>query len=344
MVVSKLQVNGIIGSQYYYNDIQHIISEPAGITAGDTFYIYIPGASKTILSEDHLSWLHGIVEDPLSDHALCNMTTGIAFDPYSEYPENIKFSSSPQNYNYRCTVNNLRVRNAPNGSKILGHLEQNDSFIVTSIVDDWAHILITYAAETSPDSFVGLSGWVSTKYIKQQLPTISNTSWKAAYLNFLSDNDICLNVEDSAVFWLAYIDDDMIPELIIDTRIVAGGCHVLTYQQGKVDTILIGSTGIPSYIENNNLLLDSAGHQGCYYDAVYTIENGRWKQIYYSTNYELPSANYDLDNTFVHTYYIGDQKVTRREYHNTLNAYFDQSKSTKLIYGKSIQYLYDELH
>lgn len=64
-----------------------------------------------------------------------------------------------------CTGNNLRVRNRPNGDTILGHLEKADEFILLDIQNGWAQIVVTKAASTSPDSWDGLSGWVSTDYL-----------------------------------------------------------------------------------------------------------------------------------------------------------------------------------
>lgn len=64
-----------------------------------------------------------------------------------------------------CTGNNLRVRNAPGGADILGHLEKADQFLLLGIQDGWAQIQVTRAAETSPDSWAGLTGWVSADYL-----------------------------------------------------------------------------------------------------------------------------------------------------------------------------------
>ena len=65
-----------------------------------------------------------------------------------------------------CTGNNLRVRNKPNGKTVLGHLEKADEFILLDVQNGWAQITVTKAAITSPDSWSGLSGWVSADYLK----------------------------------------------------------------------------------------------------------------------------------------------------------------------------------
>ena len=259
MSVSQLKVNGVIGSQCQQGDFLHIVTEPNGIQLGDTFCVYMPGADRDSLSEEHLSWLHGIIDDPLSSYALCNMTYGVAFDPDSGFPESLKYGAFFADDSYRCTADNLRIRNSPNGPEILGHLEKKDQFIVNAIAGNWAHIFITHSSETSPDSHVGLSGWVSLDYLDRSPASQSDSFWKAAYRNHLSESGLLLNTEDTSVFWLAYVDNDDIPELIIDTQITAGGCHILTYHHGKVDSEIIGCNGYSWYIERENRLLNSAG-------------------------------------------------------------------------------------
>lgn len=244
-----------------------------------------------------------------------------------------------------ATGNYIKTRSKANGNKVIGHLEQADEFILLDVKNNWAQIEVVYSDKTSPDSWEGMTGWVNSDYIDCDCTHIeyirqhNTSSWKKAYQEYLSLNEILHNIEDSAVFWLAYINDDSVPELIIDTRIVAGGCHVLTYHNGKVGSVLIGSTGIPAYIEKENLLLDSAGHQGNYYDTVYTIHDGRWQQVYHAENYEYPSLNYDVDQQFIRTYHINDHEVSKHEYDSTLNKHFDTTQSIRLINGTSVKEL-----
>ena len=174
-------------------------------------------------------------------------------------------------------------------------------------------------------------------------PEIQNSSWKATYREYLLSSDNTELTDGHSVFWLAYIDNDDIPELIIDTQVTAGGCYILTCHNGKVDCEIIGSNGISWYIERNNRLLNSAGQQGNYYDDVYSIKNGKWNRIYHAENYEYPSANYDIDHKLIWTYYIEDQKVSKSKYVNTLNSYFDKSDAIEFTNGISTRYLLNEL-
>lgn len=345
MCVSELQVNGIIGSQYQKDNVQHIITEPAGISNGDLIQILTPGAEIEQLSENHLSWLHGIISNPLSNYALCNITQGTAFDPVSEFQmDDIPVYDIPL-ISYYCKANNLRVRNNPVDGKIVGHIEKADQFIVLEIVDGWANITVTYADPTSPDSWIGLNGWVSMEFIGTHYPSYPEqpSAWKTAYRKYLIESDNFELTDQNAEFWLAYVDDDNIPELIIDTHVTAGGCYILTYHDGRIDYEIIGSNGITWYIARKNLLLNSAGQQGNYYDDIYSINHGIWDRIYHAENYEYPSQNYPIDQKLIQTYYIGNQQVTENEYNRTLRSYFDMTNAIMLTNGISAQHLLDTL-
>lgn len=63
------------------------------------------------------------------------------------------------------TGNYLKVREQPKPSNVLGHLEQADQIILLELKNGYAKIVVTYSAETSPDSWVGLTGWVDADYL-----------------------------------------------------------------------------------------------------------------------------------------------------------------------------------
>lgn len=86
MTVSSLDIGGIEGSKYIEDGVLHILSHPAGIGLHHEFLLYLPGSPKEKLTEDMLSWIHGIVNDPITNFILCDATTESGFDPDSEYP------------------------------------------------------------------------------------------------------------------------------------------------------------------------------------------------------------------------------------------------------------------
>ncbi|MBQ8094384.1 MAG: SH3 domain-containing protein [Clostridia bacterium] len=66
----------------------------------------------------------------------------------------------------RISANYLKVRTAPNGANVLGHVEQADTIELIEISGKWAQIRVTYSAPTSPDSWNGLQGWVDADYVE----------------------------------------------------------------------------------------------------------------------------------------------------------------------------------
>lgn len=141
--------------------------------------IRVANAHKT--SPDSQNGMTGWVD---SDYIDCTCS----FDEYVDRSSSVASNQSSTNLkdfigttSVICTGNNLRVRNMPNGAIILGHLEKADEFILLDIQNDWAQITVTKAASTSPDSWAGLSGWVSAEYIiikpNATIPAISNDEW-----------------------------------------------------------------------------------------------------------------------------------------------------------------------
>lgn len=65
----------------------------------------------------------------------------------------------------RCTGNYVKVRTTIGGSDLVGHLEQADTFLLLDVNGAWARVRVLKAAQTSPDSRVGMEGWVDADYI-----------------------------------------------------------------------------------------------------------------------------------------------------------------------------------
>lgn len=64
-----------------------------------------------------------------------------------------------------ATGNYIKTRSKVNGSKVVGHLEQADEFILLDVKNGWAQIEITASDKTSPDSWIGMTGWVNSDYV-----------------------------------------------------------------------------------------------------------------------------------------------------------------------------------
>lgn len=63
------------------------------------------------------------------------------------------------------TGNYLKIRELPMPSNVFGHLEQADQIILLDLKNGYAKVVVTKSAKTSPDSWVGLTGWVNADYL-----------------------------------------------------------------------------------------------------------------------------------------------------------------------------------
>ena len=67
----------------------------------------------------------------------------------------------------RISGNYLKVRASASGNaRIVGHAEQADLVRVDMVDGNWARITVLYSADTSPDSYPGMSGWVDADYLE----------------------------------------------------------------------------------------------------------------------------------------------------------------------------------
>lgn len=246
-----------------------------------------------------------------------------------------------------ATGNYIKMRNSEN--KVIGHLEQADEILLINIQDGKAHILVLSSHKTSPDSWDGMMGWVNSDYVDctcdvmdyytlHDLNWESSSQWKAAYLAYLQNEDVFWAEE--CQYWLVHIDDDDIPELIIDTQTTAGGCLAVSYGEGTLREACIGSSGSCSYVDRMNILWYSGGHQGQYYDTVYSLDDKGWLTVYYSEHIDFYPLNASSEQDIVRTYYVDGLPVSHEEYYSSLCNYVSIDESTRLKAGMNFSDLY----
>lgn len=181
------------------------------------------------------------------------------------------------------TGNYLKVRTEPKmNSKVIGHLEQADHFVLHDIINGLALIEVVFADLTSPDSWIGLTGWVDADYLNCHCTQLQYehkiqvfSPWKEAYLQAFFSQDLC---DDSWGYAFIFVDHDDIPEIVLVGETEAGGSIIFSYQDGQVFDLHTRRIDF-SYIERGNLLCNSAGHMGVYYDYVYRLEKNGWNMI-----------------------------------------------------------------
>lgn len=154
--------------------------------------------------------------------------------------------------------------------------------------------------------------------------------WQKSYFDYIIQtyND---DYEITNKYGLVYIDNDKIPELVIEYRSVANGTDICTYGNDELNVIHTYDGG-PSYFEYENLLCDSGGRMDEYYDKIYCIEDGKFKLLY-SGNYgaeDNSKVEYDENGYPIYQYYWDNVEVTKTEYKTKKNTYFDTAKAKDL--------------
>lgn len=211
----------------------------------------------------------------LSGTAMADKARNIASDADSQYHA-AHLENHLDTTDVYCTVNNLRVRNQINGQKVLGHLEQADTFKIIEIEDGWAKIEVEKSAKTSPDSWKGLNGWVSADYVDCYCSALQ---YNANTVNASSkkDTDIaCRNYDEVIELYARSIkehwDGDKIVELGFEPY-----CFISSLEKDGYILKDLDQDGSDELIILSRDSLESSRYQN-FEDmlyAVYTMKNGK---------------------------------------------------------------------
>ena len=153
--------------------------------------------------------------------------------------------------------------------------------------------------------------------------------WKSIYLDYFNQ----LRNEGKLDYYVAagliYVDEDDIPELYFEGDCEASGCLLLTCGGGKADALQTSRLCF-TYIEKHNLLNNSDGHMGGYYDHIYRIEDGKWVCIAkgeYEAEYGDNGFILDENDDMIMHYKWMDKEVSLQEYENELSAVYNVDKA-----------------
>ena len=128
--------------------------------------------------------------------------------------------------------------------------------------------------------------------------------WQDAYTDYLIKNG-----GENDTYALIYVNDDSVPELVIDSGIEASGCRILTYSAGKVNVLTTRRLGF-TYIPRGNKLCNSDGNMNSYYDDVYEIRDGMWVCIARGEYFGYLSGWNDILKRYVCRYYRWNGQTT----------------------------------
>ena len=146
--------------------------------------------------------------------------------------------------------------------------------------------------------------------------------WQKAYSEYIDDLEWGYYGEHNT-YSLIYVDDDDIPELVVDTGVEAGGCRLLTFYDGEIDELQTDRR-LFYYIEKQNLINNTGGIMGYYFDYIYSIKDGKWV---YETGGEWTELMGDDD--WVYQYEWAGEEVQESVYEERLNAVFNNEQAMK---------------
>lgn len=161
-----------------------------------------------------------------------------------------------------------------------------------------------------------------------QNDTYEMQDWQATYAEYIEG----LEWDRACTYSLIYVDDNDIPELVIDSGFEAGGCEILTYHSGEIGALQTDRR-LFYYIEKKNLINNTGGAYGYYYDRIYTIENGKWVCIADGEQTEITGEDW------VFRYEWDGAEVEEDVYEQNLNAVFDREQGIE----PDLYYIMDEM-
>lgn len=146
--------------------------------------------------------------------------------------------------------------------------------------------------------------------------------WKELYIDYIT-KDIQGQLEftgGAGTYVLAYVNDDLIPELFRSGTFNAEGGRLFTVANGQMNGICTATLGV-SYMERENLILESGGSMDVYYDNVYALEDGAFMKLH-EGDYEV---KYYSDKDLC-LYRWDGRKVGEIEYQRILEEEVGESK------------------
>lgn len=160
---------------------------------------------------------------------------------------------------------------------------------------------------------------VKEKAEEEEMDAIQSDSgeWKGLYFDYLEESfdygGAGLDKELDLKYALIYVDDDDVPELLVNTGSPMGGFMILTIAGDQVkETMFLREGGF--YKERGGLFHNSDGSGGMAFDRMYQLEDGEFQEILNGEWSYMEEGN--------EKYYLEGEEVTMEEYNAALDEYY----------------------
>ena len=156
-----------------------------------------------------------------------------------------------------------------------------------------------------------------------------------AYEKYVRENFSEAVAHDSPYSFI-YLNNDNIPELVVDGEYSFSGNLICTYSNGVVAL----NTGrlMLGYVEKKNILHDPFAYMGYFSDDVYSIKKGKFVKVW-SGHYEDKE---DGKIPIEHTYYYKGVEISEKKYKAKLKRALGNNSETtgEFIKGDTIREAY----
>lgn len=168
---------------------------------------------------------------------------------------------------------------------------------------------------------------VNAKGAEKRTQSITElTTAKNLYIDYIKENPA--SDPDMASYALIYINDDDIPELLIDYGTGFEGAVLCTVSSGKLE-IVKSSHSDMFYFERKNLFHIMGGHMDNYSDRVYAIQNGVFVLLHdgkYGAE-DNSRVQVDEEGNPIYQYFWNGKEVSEKDYERSLKSVFNDSKA-----------------
>lgn len=147
--------------------------------------------------------------------------------------------------------------------------------------------------------------------------TETDDGWKEAYKKYIEQNG-----NERSTYGLIYVNDDDIPELIMEYGDTVGGVDLCTYYNEKMNVEHVAMCSI-SYKQKENLILTSGGRMDWYFDTTYEIQEGCFVEVDKGEYGAEDNANVmlDMNGDPIYQYYWNGKEIPKSEYEEKMQLW-----------------------
>lgn len=144
----------------------------------------------------------------------------------------------------------------------------------------------------------------------------NNEAWRQSYIDYIeTDPNIAINPE-WCTCGLIYVDNNEIPELIIEYSNEADGTGIVSFKNGETTSYRFSRTGGIRYIEREGLVYNSIGVMGAFVDEIVFLDSEGFHDYGHGHRY---GESQDFTN-FTH-FVWNDEEVSEEEYMGNIDKY-----------------------